>query len=795
MANNRLNNADKSADTNRKKVVTANDSTESLGNNGSEKKSVRHLVRKPLFSAEIEEALRVSNERFDQFADDSPLWIWETSSQGVCIYSNRFIEKITGYHPSEVVLKRTIDDILNPKTEDSLMKLRTVFNSEKKFSDIILTSRNKWGDELRVSVSGSPYLDLNGKFLGFRGVVSDLTESDRLTRELISTSEYYYNILESILDLIIILDENLIVRVINKVTANALKNAGLKSEIIGMDVKTALPFITDEAIADFKRILSTGVPETTDVHYRYQGLRLDGESRRVPILRGGKTIGLLLAVHDLAARMNIEEELRKSNERFKDVTEIVGGWIWETNDKGVITYASAGVEKVLGYLPKEIMGRHYIYDFLDPSSDGRIKGALLDAFSKRVPYYSFAIPSILKSGAKATLEISGIPYFDANKVFLGYRGMSTNITEYQIYEENLKKFELAVENASDLIIITDSEGIILYANKASSTITGFDKKEIIGHRPSIWGNLMPKEFYQSMWDTIKNQKKIFISEISNRRKDGRAYIADLRITPILDHFGEIKFFVGIERDITKAKEVDRAKTEFVSLASHQLRSPLTIIRWYAEALISKPDNLDEKQIRYLKEILTGDMRMIDLVEALLNVSRIEMHGLSVNVESTDFRALIQNALQNYDLQIKLKKLKISYEPPTVIPILNLDRKLMGIVVENLLSNAIKYTPEGGGISLSLSLQDNSLAFSISDTGFGIPKDQQSKIFTKFFRGDNAQKTDPNGNGLGLYITKSIVDIAHGRIWFESEEGKGTTFYVALPLIGMTPKEEGGTLIS
>jgi PAS domain S-box-containing protein len=354
----------------------------------------------------------------------------------------------------------------------------------------------------------------------------------------------------------------------------------------------------------------------------------------------------------------------------------------------------------------------------------------------------------------------------------------------------LQKFQLAVENASDQIVIADPDGIILYANKAVTNISGFSIEEIIGKKAGVlWGKQMPLEFYRKMWKTIKTDKKVFVSELTNKRKDGEEYIAEVRIAPIMDETGNVIFFVCIQRDITKAKEVDRAKTEFVSLASHQLRTPLTAIKWYIERLLSEElGKYNKKQKQYLDEVYHSNQRMITLINALLNVSRIEMGTLEIAPEPTVLKKIFQSVISELLPQIEKKGLKIEEDYDERVPIVSVDPDLTRIIFQNLLSNSVKYTPEKGRIAVEIKRQAEDVFIRISDTGIGIPRSQQPKIFDKFVRGDNAKEVDQDGTGLGLYIVKAVVERTGGKIWFESEENKGTTFFVTIPLKGMEKKE-------
>ncbi len=373
---------------------------------------------------------------------------------------------------------------------------------------------------------------------------------------------------------------------------------------------------------------------------------------------------------------------------------------------------------------------------------------------------------------------------------------------------DLKKFQLAVANVSDHIVITDPDGIVLYANKASEKTTGFPRKFSIGRKvgtSDTWGGQMEKTFYEKLWHVIKEDKKTFIGEVRNKRKNGDLYDAAVSIAPIIDEYGNVVFFVSIERDITKEKEIDKAKTEFVSLASHQLRTPLSAINWYTEMLLAgDAGKITKEQKKYLDEVYKGNQRMVDLVNSLLNVSRLELGTFVIEPKMTDIIALARSVMDELKSQIDDKKITFNEKHDSDIPEVSIDPKLTRIIIQNLMSNAVKYTPESGNITFNLLMRKkgskvdswtakkDSIFISVADSGIGIPKHQQESIFIKLFRADNVRETDTEGTGLGLYIVKSILDQSGGDVWFESEEGKGTTFYVTIPLAGM--KEKKGTKV-
>ena len=347
----------------------------------------------------------------------------------------------------------------------------------------------------------------------------------------------------------------------------------------------------------------------------------------------------------------------------------------------------------------------------------------------------------------------------------------------------LQKFKLAVENATEHIIITDPNGGILFANKGVELITGYPIKEVIGKRPSLWGGQMPKEFYEELWNTIKYRKVAFIGEIKNKRKNGEIYIAESHIAPILNPKGEVIFFVGIERDITKTKELDRAKSEFVSVASHQLRTPLTGIKWLTEVLLkNKDNNLTEKQKEILKDINFSNDRVINLVNDLLSISRIEKgKGQDLTLKEVNINSLINEVIK--DLKPVASNNGVDLNILAALPKdfkLTIDEEKIRQSMNNLISNAIKYSkPTGGRVDVLAEIKDDELIFSVKDNGIGIPLSAQRRIFEKFFRADNAVLSQTEGTGLGLFIVKTYIENHGGKLWFESKEGEGSTFSFSL----------------
>lgn len=245
--------------------------------------------------------------------------------------------------------------------------------------------------------------------------------------------------------------------------------------------------------------------------------------------------------------------------------------------------------------------------------------------------------------------------------------------------------------------------------------------------------------------------------------------------------GLLTLVVGI-RSARSIIKLDKQKTEFVSLASHQLRTPLTAMNWYSEALLSQAAGPTTKQQdEYLTELRDGGQRMAALISDLLKVSSLDLGTYHPDIKTVDMNKVLTTVISDLQPEIMKKDIRLTTAVDPMLPELTLDAAFLTGILQNLLSNSVKYTKTGGKVSIAILHQRQNLLLHVADTGMGIPEKQQSQIFSKLFRADNAQKVDANGTGLGLYIVRAMVRNMGGKIWFESIEHKGTDFYVRLPI--------------
>lgn len=287
-------------------------------------------------------------------------------------------------------------------------------------------------------------------------------------------------------------------------------------------------------------------------------------------------------------------------------------------------------------------------------------------------------------------------------------------------------------------------------------------------------------------ETYDKDRELTILEnhFSATLSEGSRWIRDVLtlITVVLGFtVGGVIFFIAAYIAYTIV-EVDKKKNEFISLVSHQLKTPLTSIGWYAELLLQDGTRSKEKQRQYLEEISVTNKRVTDLVNRLLSVSRIEMGTFVTNPVASSVVSLVDEVISSFGIQQSKRGITLIKEYQSDLPKLSVDPQIIRIVVTNLLSNAIKYSYDNGKIVVSLYKKNHYICIKIDDNGIGIPQSQQGKLFEKFFRGSNAKVMDTDGTGLGLYIVESVIQSAGGKILYSSTQDKGSSFIAMFPII-------------
>lgn len=346
-----------------------------------------------------------------------------------------------------------------------------------------------------------------------------------------------------------------------------------------------------------------------------------------------------------------------------------------------------------------------------------------------------------------------------------------------LYEKN--KFNEILSSIIDGIIALDFNKNIIFFNKASEEITGFRLTEVyqkpIGefiHLFSGTDEVFPKTYCQGNY----NQGLILIGK-EGKQTNVNTMTAEVSSTPQTN-----LNCILILHDLSKEKELEQMKLDFVSMASHELKTPLTSIIGYLSVFLNENrNNIPKENLLFLDKAFIAAQQLQTLIANLLNVNKIEKEQLSVSPELIEYLPIIKKAIDDLKNQANQKNIVISSKIPNEpLPKVLADPVRTSEVVVNLLSNAINYTNAGGKIEIAIQTSPTEITTSITDNGIGIPAEAIPRLFSKFFRVSNQLQKASKGTGLGLYISKSIVEKLHGKIWVESEVGKGSRFFFTLP---------------
>ena len=387
-------------------------------------------------------------------------------------------------------------------------------------------------------------------------------------------------------------------------------------------------------------------------------------------------------------------------------------------------------------------------------------------------------------GVSRWLHTELIPILGEKDV-IAILGVSHDVTQRKEQEMQIqqleKKYETLVEKSSDGVIVIQQEKIV-FANQRIEHMLGLNRQQLIGE---LFVTFIEKKDQKNIKTKMQYAFKAGVCDIRCEFKMQSSVIAPFKIEAhgsLVDYEGKPAIMVVV-RDKSQDEEIEKMKSDFVSVTSHQMRTPLTGIKWFSEVLLNgTAGKLNSDQKEYVSKISESTERMVRLVNDLLEVSRMDTgEEYSLYRKKTDVCALLHQVIEEQTAAFSQKAQHIQLSGCDEKGIqLNIDAAKIRAVFNNILNNALKYSPKKSNIAIVCKCEADHLLISFQDHGVGIPKKQQKQIFQRFFRADNVLTTE-SGTGLGLYFAKFLLEKHQGKIWFESEENKGTTVYLTLPL--------------
>jgi len=744
----------------------------------------------------ISEELRKEKELTQKYLELVGVMVVIIDQQGKVKLINKAGLDILEAESRDVLGKNWFDNFV-PKSQRKAVKavFKQIVAGEMKMSEFfendILT---KTGKEKNISWHNSVIQDKNNFMVISSG--SDVTEARRIARELSESERKYRTLVEFAGDSILFINTKGVIVEANKAITEKL---GYEKEyIIGKKINELHDLIPLESM---KKIISNFGGRLTGRHSSPYTVTLMSRKKEIgffeisgSLIREGKRkLGVMAIIRDVNEREKSKLALRESEYKYRSLVANLPNAIYTVlpDKHRSCLFMSERWQKWTGYAPEAFYNNNHLWFKTVHANDRKnLSLKLLTAFSEGKPYIA-EYRLLQKNGKVLHVLDQGIPNKDKFGAVINYNGIVTDISRIKEVESELRnseeKLRIIVDEIGDGVLVVDKKCNTLIFNKQASLISGFEKAEIMGKCYETVLKFVVestgKEIKDFLKKSLKQGKEVAMKNHTLLvRKDGGKISIASSISVLRDLSGEIIGCVLVFRDISREREIDRMKSEFVSVASHQLKTPLSGIKWFTELLLrEKVGELNEKQTDFINQIRVSNERLISLVTDLLNVSHIETNrNFEINKKSVSIHKIIERVKALHANIAQKKNIQIVHQNGAIERLkINIDEDKIRQVFSNLVVNAVKYSKPGGQITIEAEERPGDVIFSVHDDGIGIEQKDFPKVFTKFYRGENAIKSETDGTGLGLYIAKAIVEAHGGSIWFDSEINTGSTFYFLL----------------
>lgn len=521
---------------------------------------------------------------------------------------------------------------------------------------------------------------------------------------------------------------------------------------------------------------------------RVDGAKFPGELSSVLFKDKDGSVKTSMIVRDISDRKRAEQALHESEERFRRFAEAAFEGI-VISEAGKILDVNPALVETFGYEPNQIIGKP-AWEIAAPESRERVQNSIASKNEK-----AYEAVGIKRDGSAFPIEIRG------RSIALGERTIRVtaihDLTERKQAEAELERQYEEADHArsethailnatSEAIVLVSPEQRFLSVNRRFVDFFGVNPDQVLGRRFSEIQPLVervfaePTEFAARLAGTSADTEHQFTEIVSQRWPEPREL--QLYSTPVHGADGHYLGRLYVFRDVTREREVDRMKTEFVSLVSHELRTPLTSIKGFTDLILDgDAGDITDEQREYLGTVKKNADRLVALINDLLDISRIESGRIQIDKQPVSLKEIVDLVVATLAPQIQQKSQTLTVTVDAGLPPMACDRDRIIQVVTNLLSNAHKYTPYGGALYVAATREGDFVRVAVTDNGSGISLEDQKKLFTKFYRVDSSLTRQVGGTGLGLSIVKSIVELHGGRVAVESEIGKGSTFSFTVPI--------------
>lgn len=498
------------------------------------------------------------------------------------------------------------------------------------------------------------------------------------------------------------------------------------------------------------------------------------------------------------ARVKVESELHvrlEAEEKLQQLAAIV-----ESSDDAIIGKSlegeiiswNPGAEKMYGYKANEVLGKSI--KIIMPFHNSKELKKILNTIKQGKSIDHYEAIRMRKDKTRIVTSVSISPVFSPEGKIVSAAVIARDITEHKKMEDTLRKsrdqLEIVFQGVADGITVQDPHGKIIYANDAAAEQIGYSSAEELLRTPvrNIMSNFeMLDEFDQPFpLERLPGRRSILGEKDAREtiqfidRRNGEKRWSTVSARPVFDQKGKVLFAINIFHDITQRKELDRRKDDFISIASHELKTPVTSVKAFTQVLQKRFEKEDNPEIsHYLFRIDTQVNKLANLISGLLDVSKIQSGKIEFKHEQLNIDELLHETIEDFQHTTDSHRVIIGGESHAII---QGDKDRLSQVFINLLSNAVKYSPNAEKVVVKIYANKSNVTIGIQDFGIGISSDHHEKIFERFYRVKGISQETFSGLGVGLYISSEIITRHNGTIWVESTHKFGSTFYVQLPAV-------------
>ncbi len=728
-----------------------------------------------------------SEKEFRHLADSLPEMVWTTDSRGAQTFASKRWKEFTGLDPYN---QATFEKMVHPDDLENIIKVWTDCLATGNIYKTQVRLKSNNGDYQWFYVNGEPIKNEDGKIEKWIGAFTNFNEQKKAEEELINafrkieeSEKRFRNVADSAPVLIWMADTDKLFKFFNK--------AWLEFTGRSMEQEYGNGWAEGVHPEDLERCLDiykTSFDKREPFYMEYRLKRYDGEYRWLSdngtprFTEEGIFEGYIGACMDIHDSLIFQKKLKEDEERLNIVIAASELGTWELN---LVTRAidySHRFMAILGYPDNIYLTHEQILKHLHPEDLPTREKAFEEAFKTGFLYYESRL--IWPDKSIHWMEARGKVFYDELNKPQKIIGTIRNITGEKDYQQKLQqreqKFRLLADSMPQFVWTGDAEGNLNYFSKAVHDYSGLTAEQL---EKEGWLQIVhpdDREANVKAWIHAVTTGTDFIFEHRFGRYDGVYRWQLSRAIPQRDAAGNIQMWVGTSTDIQEMKEQDQQKDFFISMASHELKTPITSIKGYVQILQSTYQKSEDGFLKNSLRVIDRQIATLtNLISDLLDVSKIKSGSLAFNKENFDISSLIMDVVNeirhiNPDYSITFSK--------TGSVMVYADKGRIGQVLINFLTNAVKYSPNSKKVTVKNFVKDDQVLVSVEDSGIGISKIDQQKIFERFYRVEGKNEKTFPGFGIGLFIASEIVKRHDGKIGVTSEPGKGAVFFFSIPLL-------------